>query len=608
MRSVRATVWLLSLLSSLTTCHSFVAQPKLGLALRWRDCCRSTTCSVYGSSGSGSSGPGEVQATKKENGGSTASQESDMFEWLAANAGIRDKAVSLSVTAGGYRGLLADGDFAQGQASTAVVLEVPSDICLWSTRDGVVSGLYGQTDLCWEAAGDLRDPVSDEDFARGMTWDVRLALALLEATSDPQVGGKFWHVYGRLLPQPHTVTVPFCLPERLLGQLHNSGMAERARKQVERVRSLYPDLMQTLLSHPKTAVYAARKTAKGEVTAAAGEAATAAATREEAEKETDAVPMALLWAFAMVRSRAFAADGDRFAFVPFLDMANHGFADPAANFTYISGGESQTGVFQLQAIRNISAGEEVTISYGEQLNAEQLMVQYGFPAPPNVPLERPLCGSDALVRDAVAVAMEQGKETAGAATATAAAGEGVVGGGNAEGLPAAAAQEEEEERGSRGALSEAERVGLMNELFLRAQQRFAREVGGDERRFEIGVRKVLPLVPPIATKIGELMGDGEDGMIKGAELYLEELQAYRSENFPSTEEQDRELLSYCLGNGRGKVDPRLADVVRYRLGRKEAHSTAAGILEEFTAPAPPALSTPPAGDATDPPQEAQEEE
>lgn len=68
-------------------------------------------------------------------------------------------------------------------------------------------GLYGQTDLCWEAAGDLRHPVSDEDFARGMTWDVRLALALLEATSSPQIGGKFWSVYGRLLPQPHTVTV-----------------------------------------------------------------------------------------------------------------------------------------------------------------------------------------------------------------------------------------------------------------------------------------------------------------------------------------------------------------------------------------------------------------
>lgn len=84
-------------------------------------------------------------------------------------------------------------------------------------------GLLGQTDPCWEAAGDLRDPVSDEDFARGMTWDIRLALALLEATSDPQIGGKLWSIYGRLLPQPHTVTVRRCstvLPHRIYVLLH----------------------------------------------------------------------------------------------------------------------------------------------------------------------------------------------------------------------------------------------------------------------------------------------------------------------------------------------------------------------------------------------------
>ncbi len=45
--------------------------------------------------------------------------------------------------------------------------------------------------------------------------------------------------------------------------------------------------------------------------------------------------------------------------------------------------------------------------------------------------------------------------------------------------------------------------------------------------------------------------------------------------------------SFCLGDGRGKVDPRLAEVVRYRLGRKESHSMAAGLLEEFLAPAAP---------------------
>ena len=55
---------------------------------------------------------------------------------------------------------------------------------------------------------------------------------------------------------------------------------------------------------------------------------------------------------------------------------------------------------------------------------------------------------------------------------------------------------------------------------------------------------MLPLIPPIATKIGELRGDGdgEGAIAEGARAYLEELQAYRSKSFPSTEEQDRELL------------------------------------------------------------------
>ena len=38
-------------------------------------------------------------------------------------------------------------------------------------------------------------------------------------------------------------------------------------------------------------------------------------------------------------------------------MANHGFSDPSANYTY--DGAVEPGVFRLQAMRNISAGEEV---------------------------------------------------------------------------------------------------------------------------------------------------------------------------------------------------------------------------------------------------------
>lgn len=54
---------------------------------------------------------------------------------------------------------------------------------------------------------------------------------------------------------------------------------------------------------------------------------------------------------------------------------------------------------------------------------------------------------------------------------------------------------------------------------------------------------MLPLIPPIAARIGGLGGgDGEGEIAEGARQYLEELQAYRSKSFPSTEEQDRELL------------------------------------------------------------------
>lgn len=65
-----------------------------------------------------------------------------MFEWLAANAGIRDKAVSLSVTAGGYRGLLADGDIAQGQASPAARVIMWSHDRSWFSGDQVCPALF----------------------------------------------------------------------------------------------------------------------------------------------------------------------------------------------------------------------------------------------------------------------------------------------------------------------------------------------------------------------------------------------------------------------------------------------------------------------------------
>ena len=59
-------------------------------------------------------------------------------------------------------------------------------------------------------------------------------------------------------------------------------------------------MMQTHLSHPYTAVYPREAVAGG------------------------GIPYALQWAFALVRSRAFTAGPDLFAFVPFLDMVRDG--------------------------------------------------------------------------------------------------------------------------------------------------------------------------------------------------------------------------------------------------------------------------------------------
>lgn len=94
------------------------------------------------------------------------------------------------------------------------------------------------------------------------------------------------------------------------------------------------------------------------------------------------------------------------------------------------------------------------------------MVQYGFPVPSNVPLARPLADT-ATLRDRVS-------------TRAKATGD--------EGSKAAAAADREEALVTEW--GEVVRRGLMDELFMRGQQRFARQARGDKRRFEILVSLV----------------------------------------------------------------------------------------------------------------------
>lgn len=76
--------------------------------------------------------------------------------------------------------------------------------------------MLGQQDMVWDCAGDLRNSVSEEEHAKGRTWDVNLAIALLDATCGEGLGGEFWESYTGAYPRPESVTVPFCLPQEQL--------------------------------------------------------------------------------------------------------------------------------------------------------------------------------------------------------------------------------------------------------------------------------------------------------------------------------------------------------------------------------------------------------
>ena len=64
------------------------------------------------------------------------------------------------------------------------LIGISKSMCLMVNRDGsVFSGLLGQIDASFDDVGDLRLPLTDEQIVTGRTWDVNLALALLDATA-----------------------------------------------------------------------------------------------------------------------------------------------------------------------------------------------------------------------------------------------------------------------------------------------------------------------------------------------------------------------------------------------------------------------------------------
>ena len=225
-----------------------------------------------------------------------------------------------------------------------IILTVPPELLLTSHRSGVIAGLQGQTELMWEAAGDLRQEVGEELFKRGATWDVRLALAVFEATAGS--ASEFWSDYRRLMPPPPLLTHPLCLPDELRPEMQNPELQAKTAAKAALLEALHP-MLHPHATHPVTASY-----------------------ERMGSVPMEYIPRPLPYSYALVVSRCFAmSDGDTFAFVPFLDFCQCSFT-PSANFNVSSEGVT------LRALTPLAKGDEVTISYDPEYTSEQLYAQY----------------------------------------------------------------------------------------------------------------------------------------------------------------------------------------------------------------------------------------
>ena len=79
---------------------------------------------------------------------------------------------------------------------------------------------------------------------------------------------------------------------------------------------------------------------------------------------------------AMFRSRALELPGTGHAMVPCVDMANHASGDEAV--AVYGANERRNAVLQLRQGKSLKQGEEITITYGEEKGASEMIFSYGF--------------------------------------------------------------------------------------------------------------------------------------------------------------------------------------------------------------------------------------
>ena len=79
---------------------------------------------------------------------------------------------------------------------------------------------------------------------------------------------------------------------------------------------------------------------------------------------------------AMYRSRAIELPGTGHAMVPCVDMANH--ASGTETVAVYETNERMGAVLQLRRGKSLKSGEEVTITYGDEKGASEVIFSYGF--------------------------------------------------------------------------------------------------------------------------------------------------------------------------------------------------------------------------------------
>jgi hypothetical protein len=231
-----------------------------------------------------------------------------------------------------------------------ILFSIPLRLCLTIDYSNNNSGGISVPPGEWPR---LKKAIAKDDT---LPWDVLLAVALLDASAG--AGGAFWEAYSNtMLPDPLDLTLPFTMPEdTILPELQHSAIIEAAIAQKQRLRQLFPGLAVSMLNNNVDI----------------------GNSDDNSSSTKNTSPTFLEWTLACVRSRSFKLNNDSFSFVPFLDIANHA-VEPNCNFNY----SSSIQAVQLVAIKDVKAGDELTISYtGEKgYTNQRMMAQYGFVLP-----------------------------------------------------------------------------------------------------------------------------------------------------------------------------------------------------------------------------------